>query len=319
MACGTSDEKSARTSNARCFFGPSVIYFRVPENRLKRSLRVTFLGLAVNAFLAAVKLTAGIFGHSYALIADAVESMADVFSSIVVWRGVVLAAEPADEDHPYGHGKAEPIAAAIVSTILLAAALGIGIQSARQLFQPHPGPEPFTLAILAVILVLKELMFRFAAREAKKLDSTVVHTDAWHHRSDAITSLAAAIGITIAVVGGPGFESADSIAAIVAALIIAWNGWNLLRCALHELMDAAPSDDLTERVRKIASEIPGVNAVEKCFARKMGFTYFIDMHVQVDPQMTVQKGHEIAHHVKDEVRRQVSSVHDVLVHIEPSL
>jgi cation diffusion facilitator family transporter len=295
-----------------------VIYFAVPKDRLKRSLRVTFLGLAANALLAGVKLTAGILGNSYALMADAVESLADIFSSIIVWRGVVLAAEPADKDHPYGHGKAEPIAAAIVSTILLAAAIGIAIQSGRQLFQPHPGPAPFTLAIVAITLILKEFLFRFASREAKKLNSAAVQADAWHHRSDAITSLAAATGITIAVIGGRGFESADSIAAIVAALIIAWNGWHLLRGALNELMDAAPSEDLTEHIRKIAAAIPGVNAIEKCFVRKMGFTYFVDMHVEVDPQMTVQKAHEIAHNVKDEIRDQIPSVHDVLVHIEPS-
>jgi cation diffusion facilitator family transporter len=274
--------------------------------------------MAINALLAAAKLTAGILGHSYALIADAVESLADVFSSVIVWRGVVVAATPADEDHPYGHGKAEPIAAAIVSTILLAAAVGICIQAVRQMLIPHTGPAPFTLLILIVTVFIKEFLYRFASREGAEIESTVVQTDAWHHRSDAITSLAAAIGISVALIGGSGFESADSIAAIVAALIIAWNGWKLLRPALDELMDTAPSKTFNAEIRKIAAAIPNVNAVEKCFVRKMGFRYFVDMHVEVDPQMTVQQAHEIAHHVKDEIRRQLPSVSDVLVHIEPS-
>jgi cation diffusion facilitator family transporter len=290
----------------------------VSNSRLKRSLQVTFLGMAINALLAAAKLTAGILGHSYALIADAVESMADVFSSVIVWRGVVVAATPADEDHPYGHGKAEPIAAAIVATILLAAAVGISIQAIRQMFTPHAGPAPFTLLILFITILVKEFLYRFASREGAEIESSVVQTDAWHHRSDAITSLAAAIGISVALIGGSGFESADSIAAVVAALIIAWNGWKLLRPALDELMDTAPSQSFNAQIRKIATEIPNVNAVEKCFVRKMGFHYFVDMHVEVDPQMTVQQAHEIAHRVKDEIRRQLPAVSDVLVHIEPS-
>lgn len=290
----------------------------VPKTRLKRSLRVTFIGMAVNALLSIVKLIAGILGNSYALIADAVESLSDVFSSLIVWRGVVVAAAPADEDHPYGHGKAEPIAAAIVASILLVAALGISIQAIREMSTPHAGPEPFTLAVLLGVIVIKETLFRFASREGAQIESTVVRADAWHHRSDAITSLAAAIGISIALIGGPGFESADSIAAVVAAIIIAWNGWRLLRPALDELMDTAPSKSFNAQIKKIAADISGVNAVEKCKVRKMGFHYFVDLHVEVDPQMTVQRGHEIAHRVKDEIRRQLPAVHDVLVHIEPS-
>jgi cation diffusion facilitator family transporter len=290
----------------------------VSNTRLNRSLRVTFIGMAANIVLAVVKLTAGILGNSYALIADAVESLADVFSSVIVWRGVVLAAQPADEDHPYGHGKAEPIAAAIVATILLVAAFGISIQAIRDMFSPHEGPARFTLFVLLGTVFIKEMLFRFGVREGAEIDSSVVRNDAWHHRSDAITSLAAAIGISVALIGGPGFESADSIAAVVAGVIIAFNGWRLLRPALDELMDTAPSPSFNQQITKIAAEVSGVNAVEKCMIRKMGFHYFVDLHVEVDPQMTVQKAHEIAHRVKDEIRAQQPSVYDVLVHIEPS-
>lgn len=290
----------------------------MPMNRLKRSLRATFLGLVANTLLAAGKLVAGVTGHSHALIADAVESLADVFSSLIVWRGVVIAAEPADEDHPYGHGKAEPLAAAVVSTMLLVAAGWIMFQSVEGISAPHQSPAPFTLIVLLAVVALKEILFRFVLSQATAAESSAVRTDAWHHRSDAITSLAAAIGITIALVGGKGYESADDIAAIVAALIIAWNGWHLLRPALNELMDTAPAREVMDKIRRIAETTTGVDRVEKCLARKVGHLYFVDMHVEVNPQMTVQRSHEIAHDVKDKIRAQVPAVHDVLVHIEPA-
>jgi len=287
-------------------------------DRLKRSLRATFIGLAANTLLTLAKLVAGIVGHSHALVADAVESLADIFSSVVVWRALVVAAEPADEDHPYGHGKAEPIAAAIVSAMLLLAAVSIAVQAFGGIGHPRSAPAPFTLLILLAVIALKEWLFRFVLRESSQVDSSAVHTDAWHHRSDAITSFAAAIGITVALIGGKGYEAADDVAAIVAALIIAWNGWRLMRPAVNELMDRAPSRELIERMRRIAQTVPGVEAVEKCLVRKMGYLYYVDMHVEVDPQMTVQRSHEIAHDVKDKIRQEIHPVRDVLVHIEPS-
>lgn len=288
------------------------------DARLRRSLRVTLVGLVINVLLTSAKFAAGVLGHSHALIADAVESLADVFSSLVVWRGVVIAAEPADEDHPYGHGKAEPIAAATVATMLLAAAAWIAILAFKHIAHPHPAPAPFTLIVLIGVICIKEALFRFVLREAISVESSAVQTDAWHHRSDAITSLAAAIGISVALLGGKGYESADEIAAIVAAAIIAWNAWRLLRPALNELMDRSPSRELSERIRRVAEAVKGVERIEKCLVRKMGHQFYADMHVEVDPQMTVQHSHEIAHEVKDKVRSQIPRVKDVLVHIEPS-
>ena len=289
----------------------------VAATRLTRSLRVTLLGLAVNTVLAGSKMAGGLLGHSHALLADGVESLADVFSSLVVWRGLVVAAAPPDAEHPYGHGKAEPIAAAMVATTLLLAALGISVQAVRDIVQPKAGPAAFTLLVLLAVVVIKEGLFRYVLREARSVGSSAVHTDAWHHRSDVITSLAAAIGISIALVGGQGYESADDVAAIVAAGIIAWNGWRLLRPALDELMDRAPGHGVVEEIRRAASVIPQVDRVEKCVVRKMGYHYFVDMHVEVAPEMTVQRAHEIAHLVKDKVRDQIPSVRDVLVHVEP--
>jgi cation diffusion facilitator family transporter len=292
--------------------------FIMAMSRLKRGLRATLLGMVVNIILVAGKLAAGVLGHSHALVADAVESLADIFSSIVVWRGLVVAEEPADEDHPYGHGKAEPIASAIVSTMLLLAAAGIAVHSIRSIAAgEHPGPRAFTLLVLLGVVVIKESLFRFVKGEAVSVDSMAVHADAWHHRSDAITSLAAAVGITISLVGGRGYEVADDVAAIVAAGIIAFNGWRQLRPALDELMDTSPNRELIEEIRKAAETIPGVERVEKCIVRKTGHRYFVDMHVEVAPKMTVEQSHLIAHNVKDQVRQKFPAVRDVLVHIEP--
>ncbi len=288
------------------------------DSRTKHGVRITFFGLAINAFLAAAKLAAGVVGHSHALMADAIESLADVFSSLIVWRGLVVAAVPADADHPYGHGKAEPLAAAIVSTFLLLAAVGISYRAVDEIIKPQISPAPFTLVVLLVVVVVKETVYRRVIRAARDLQSSVILTDAWHHRSDAITSLAAATGIAVALIGGPDFAVADDFAALVAAGIIAWNGWRLLRPAMDELMDAKPSNEVIEQIRSVAATVSGVDHVEKCVVRKMGYHYLADLHVEVDPQMSVQDAHRIAHEVKDEVRRQRPSVHDVLVHIEPT-
>jgi len=240
----------------------------VPSARLRLSLRATFLGLAVNVVLTAVKFLAGILGHSQALIADAVESLADIFSSIIVWRGLVVAETPPDEDHPYGHGKAEPLAAATVSAMLLVAAGAIAFHSFRGIIAPRLAPSAWTLIVLVLVIVVKEILFRYVLREAQHLKSDAMRTDAWHHRSDAITSAAAFIGISLALVGGKGYENADNWAALVAACVIALNGWRLLRPAFNDLMDRSPDREVIKQIAQIAATIPGVGRVEKCFVRK---------------------------------------------------
>ena len=298
--------------------GRFVLNLQMPQSkRLERSLRATFVGLAVNCLLAAGKLAAGLFGHSQALVADAVESFADVFSSLVVWRGIVVAAEPADEDHPYGHGKAEPLAAAFVSTMLLIAAGWIVLKALGAINTPRQPPAPFTLAVLLVAVVVKEILFRFVRDEGQKTDNIALRTDAVHHRGDAITSFAAGVGITISLIGGTGYESADNWAAMAAACVIAFNGWRQLRPALSELMDTAPGHEIRDQIRQLAETTPGVARVEKCFVRKMGYHLYVDMHIEVDPQMTVLASHGIAHAVKDKIRDTMPAVSDVLVHIEP--
>jgi cation diffusion facilitator family transporter len=289
----------------------------VSTARLQRSLRATFLGLAANVTLTIAKFLAGILGHSQALIADAVESLADIFSSIIVWRGLVVAETPPDEDHPYGHGKAEPLAAAIVSVMLLLAAAWITFNALHALNEPRVAPSPWTLVILIIIIGVKETLFRFVLRESETVSSSAVETDAWHHRSDAITSAAAFLGISISLIGGKGYEAADNWAAVAAAAVIAWNGWRLLRPAFNELMDPAPDRELIGKIRGIAKGIVGVDDIDKCHVRKMGYQFFVDIHVVVNPQMTVETSHRIGHAVKDKLRAEIPAVRDVLVHIEP--
>ena len=291
-------------------------------DRTQRGLRAILLGIVVNLLLGAFKFLAGVFGHSHALIADATESFADIFNSLIMWRGVAVAAEPADEDHPYGHGKAEPLAAAFGAVMLLVAAIWIAAKGCWNIYQWANGfhrqqPDWFTLVALGVVVLVKEGLFRFVSREGSDTDNVAVKTDAWHHRSDAITSVAAAIGITVALIGGPKWVCADDFAAVFAAFIIAWSGWLLLSPALSELMDRAPDPEVIRQIRDIAAGTEGVASVEKCFVRKAGHQLFVEMHVEVDPQMTVLRSHEIAHAVKDKVRDTMPSVGDVLVHIEP--
>lgn len=288
------------------------------KERTEQSVRTTVLGLGVNAALAGTKLAAGFLGHSQALIADGIESLADVFSSVIVWRGIVVAAEPADADHPYGHGKAEPLAAIAVAALLIAAAFWIAVQAINEIFVPHQLPARWTLIVLIVVIISKETLFRHVLAKAAGLESAVVHSDAWHHRSDAITSFAALVGILVAIAGGPGYEAADDYAALVAAAIIAWNGFRLMRPSIDELMDAAPGKEFRAEVCGLARGIEGVADVEKCAIRKMGGHYFVDMHIEVDPQMTVLVAHEIAHRVKDAIRAGFPQVQDVLVHVEPA-
>jgi len=273
--------------------------------------------MAANVLLAAIKFLAGVFGHSHALVADAVESFADVFSSVVVWRGTVLAAKPADEEHPYGHGKAEPLAAAIVSMLLLVAAVWIAWKAFHEIAAPHHVPMSFTLAVLIVVVIVKEMLFRFVSREGIVVDNPAVRADAAHHRSDAVTSFAAGVGITVALIGGKGYETADDWAAIAAACVIAWNGMRQLQPALEDLMDKAPGHQVRNHIRHLAETTPGVARVEKCFVRKSGHQLYVDMHLEVDPHMTVLRSHEIAHDVKDRIREAMPVVNDVLVHVEP--
>jgi cation diffusion facilitator family transporter len=287
------------------------------SSALQTGARVALFGMIVNSIFATVKILGGLFGHAYVLIADGIESGLDIAGSFVIWSGLKVAARPPDASHPYGHGKAEPIAAVIVGVGVLAAAVGLAIQSVREIFLPHHTPAPFTLGILIVVIVIKETLFRYANRIGRKVESTAVQTDAWHHRSDALTSAAAFIGISLALIGGERWQSADDWAAIFACAVIAANGVRLMRPAFYEIMDTAPRK-IVIAVCSVASAVPGVIEVEKCRARKMGLDFYVDLHVGVDGKISVHEGHEIAHRVKTAIQQNDSRIADVLVHIEPA-
>lgn len=286
-------------------------------SELGKGLRATWLSIVANPLLAGAKIAAGLWGNSYALVADGIESGVDVFSSLVVWKALRVSTKPADREHPYGHGKAESLAGVLVACVLLLAALFIAVQSVREIVQPHHAPEPFTLAVLLGVVVLKESLFRFVRRAGDRLGSTALKSDAWHHRSDAITSAAAFVGISVALLGGPGFEAADDWAALVACLVIAFNGVRLLQPALAEIMDAAVPGEVETAVRSLAAQVDGVRSIDKLRIRKSGLGLLMDIHVVVDGSLSVRDGHAIGHQVKDTLIDSALPVEDVVVHVEP--
>lgn len=273
--------------------------------------------MLINSALAIAKLIAGVVGHSSALVADAVESISDIFSSLIVLGGLHIAARPADDNHPYGHGRAEAIAGAVVSLMLMFAAVGIAIQAAAQVREPMDIPAPWTLAVLTVVIVVKALLARGVLRVGTDTNSRAVLTDAQHHMSDVITSAAAFIGISVAVIGGRGWESADGWAALVASVVIFYNGTLMLRPAVDDLMDRVPDEAVLQRVRGAALSVEDVCAVEKLKVRKVGLHYAVDLHVQAHPAMSLHDAHIVSGKVKGAIRGAMPSVDGVLVHMEP--
>ena len=286
-------------------------------SELNQGIRAAQTGLWTNVALVSLKLVAGLLGNSYALVADAIESSTDVFSSLIVWRGLEITVKPPDDDYPYGYGKADSIAAAIVALMLIAAAISIMILAVREILTPHHAPAPFTLVVLAGVIICKEILFRRVLAVGTEMGSTAVTADAWHHRSDVLTSTAAFIGIAIALWGGKGWESADDWAAAVAAVIIGANGARLIKPAVDDLMDRTPETDLLELIGQAARGVPGVQAIEKVRVRKLGMGYFVDLHVQAEPTMILRDAHILSGKVKGAIRSSIPKVNDVLVHMEP--
>lgn len=277
-----------------------------------------YLSIVGNLGLAIVKALAGIFGNSYALIADAIESTGDVLSSILVLFGLKYAQRPADANHPYGHGRIEPLMTFIVVAFLGASAMIIAHESIQNIRTPHEAPKPYTLFVLGGIIIVKEIFYRFVSRVGKETNSSSVQADAWHHRSDALTSLAAFIGISIALWFGPGYESADDWAALSACGIILYNSYLIFRPALGEIMDEDVYQEMVADIRAIASKEPGVIDTEKCFVRKSGLQFHVDLHLTVNGQISVKEGHDIAHNLKDHLMQQMPQIADVLIHVEPN-
>jgi len=285
--------------------------------QLHEAARLVLRGVFLNSALAVVKMVAGVLGSSYALIADGIESLLDVAGSIVTWRGVRLAATPPDVGHPYGHGKAEPLASILISVFVFMAAILIALLSVREMLVQHHTPAAWTLIVLVAVILTKEIIYRIMSHRGRKLGSNALIADAFHHRSDAITSVAAFIGITVALIGGRGYESADDWAALLASFFIGYTAIQRMRPAINEIMDSAPDPEIEASAREAAEAVPGVIGLDQSRVRKMGLEYFMDLHLVVDGNISVHEGHRIAHEVKDAIRHQNGLITDVLVHVEP--
>jgi cation diffusion facilitator family transporter len=288
------------------------------EEAAETGIRASLLTVLVSALLGGVKIAAGLLGSSYALVADGVESMLDVASGLAVAGSLKIASQPPDERYPYGYGKMEPTAALAVAAGLLVAALVIAIQSVREIVTPHRTPAPFTLIVLVAVVVIKEFIYRYLIRTGTSIGSKAVETDAWHHRSDAITSAAAFVGIAIALWGGEGYAAADDWAALFAAGVIAFNGIRLVQKAWREIMDVALPQEIIDDIRRIADDVDGVTGIDMCRVRKSGLGLWVDIHVEVPGDRTVDEGHRISHEVKDALLASKHKVMDAIVHIEPA-
>ena len=279
--------------------------------------RATIVALLASASLAVLKIGAGILGNSFALIADGVESVLDIFTGMLVLGGLRLSASEPTAAYPYGRGKAEPLAALAIATVLLLAAVGIAAGAIHEIVSPQDAPAAFTLVVLVVVLLVKELTFQWLSRRGRAVGSQAIQVDAWHHRADALTSLAAFVGISIALVGGQAWVRADDAAALVACAVIAWNGVRLFRGGLRELLDVTAPVEVREQIRAIASSVGGVEGIDDLRVRRSGLVYLVDIHVEVDGSLTVREGHSLGHRVKDRLLECELPILDVLVHVEP--
>jgi cation diffusion facilitator family transporter len=282
------------------------------------AIKATYFSIVGNICLAIIKGLAGFFGNSYALIADAIESTTDIFSSFLVLFGIKYSNKPADENHPYGHGRAEPLITFLVVGFLITSATIIAYESIYNIGTPHELPKSWTLFVLGAIIVWKEYSFRLVMKRSKESNSSSLRADAWHHRSDAITSVAAFIGISIALILGKGYESADDWAALFASGFILYNSYLIFRPALGEIMDEHLHYDLVIEIRRVSHQVEGIIDTEKCFIRKAGMQYHVDLHAIVDANITVKEGHELAHKLKDTLLQEIPELGHVLIHVEPN-
>ncbi len=288
------------------------------RRRAEAGARLVLRGILLNAVLAAVKFAGGILGNTYALVADGAESLLDILSSLMVWAGFRVAAQPPDDDHPYGHGKAEAVSALAVAVFIFAMAAWVGWHAVREILTPHRGPAWWTLPLLAAVVAVKWLFARVLRAAGAESDSTALDAEAMHHWTDAMTSAAAFVGITVALIGGAGWETADDWAALFACGIIAFNGARMVRKALGDVMDSAAPEAFENEVRSLALAVPGVQALDKVRVRKSGLSHLVDIQVRVDGGLTVREGHDIAHAVKDALIASVPhAISDVSVHVEP--
>jgi cation diffusion facilitator family transporter len=320
MAGDNDEGNSVQVNGVACAMSATELpaHYAAARNRAHAGARLILGGIALNGLFALLKFIGGFFGHSYALIADGADSLLDVLSSALVWAGFRVAARPPDAEHPFGHGRAEPLAALAVAIFIFFAAGIVALHAVHLIVTPHAGPHWLTLPLLAAIIFTKIWFARRMGRAGDQAGSMALGIEAWHHGTDAITSTAAFVGIAIAVAGGKGWEAADDWAALFACVVVAFNGVAMLQKALGEMMDTAVPADFENKVRAIAAAVPGVSALDKCRVRKSGLSHLVDIQVRVDGDMSVRAGHDIAHRVKDALLTSALQITDVSVHVEPA-
>jgi cation diffusion facilitator family transporter len=290
---------------------------REKAQHVSRVRRISWIGLAINLFLAVLKFTVGFLGNSQAVIADAVHSLSDMGTDLAVIFGVKYWSAPADEDHPYGHWRIETIVTAVIGISLVLVALGIGYNSLSTMREVQV-VQPGWIALVGVVvsIVLKEGLYHVTLDVGKQTKSSAVTANAWHHRTDAISSIPALIAVAAAALH-PGLAFLDRVGALIVSLIILKVSWEILRPVFSELTEhGAPRKD-REKIKSIAMEIKGVQQVHAVRTRKMGTGVFVDLHVLVDGDMSVRKGHRISHEVKRELMEKGPEILDAVVHLEP--
>jgi cation diffusion facilitator family transporter len=282
------------------------------------SRQVAFWGIVVSLCLGLVKLLGGWFGHSFALVSDAAHSLGDALVSSAILGALVLSQRPANPDHPYGYTRAETAAGSSAALLLILSALWIAWQAITTFADEYRSPETYTLVIALGSAVLKEGLYRYNSGVARRAGSSALLASAWDHRLDALSSVAVLAGVGLAKWGGPPWHWADHAAALIVAAMLLGVGIRLFWSNFHELMDQQADQRIVNQVRAAAGTVPGVSGIEKLRVRKTGLEYLVDMHVEVDPDMTVRDGHTIAHAVKDHVMTRVMLIKDMLIHIEPA-
>lgn len=271
----------------------------------------------VNLLLGVVKLIGGIIGNSFALIADAVNSIGDVVTTVVVLFALRVAQRPADAEHPYGHTRAEGIAASNIALLVIVSAIIVGWEAMQRITVEHEIPPVWTLWIAGFNVLIKEGLYQYKVRVGKRTGSAAIIANAWDHRSDAFCSLAVLIGLAAIRVGGPQFIWADEAASLVVVAAIVWSGTQLFRSSASELMDVQADSEFVNDIRAAAMSVEGVRDVETLWVRKSGLEFFADIHIEVDQNLTVAEGHRIGHLVKDRLLAEFANLRDVLIHLEP--
>jgi cation diffusion facilitator family transporter len=285
------------------------------EKRSRATQRVTLVGAMVNCALAALQITFGLLGKSQALLADGLHTISDLATDFIVLFASRRASKEADKSHPYGHGRIETLASMLLGAILVVVGTGIGLRGLESIFSP-PGvnPETITVFFAALAIVAKEGLYRYTLKAARAHHSDLLESNAWHHRSDALSSMVVVVGISAQLLGVPYMDAA---AAIVVAAMIMFMGYRLGRKALDELIDAGLDFDLVDEVREAMLADTSVVGIHNLRSRSMGGQGYIDAHIEVDSDLTVSEAHYIAHKIEHRVKTQFPKIVDVQIHIDP--